>query len=109
MRPWFNCSSTMELAIDAVDNEYGQTPLSWATKKGHEAVLRLLLYKGATVDVVDKSGRTPLSWDAERGHEATARLLLYNGAVIDVVDNRVDQTPLSWAAESGLKAIECSR
>jgi ankyrin repeat protein len=76
----------MELAIDAVDNEYGQTPLSWATKKGHEAVLRLLLYKGATVDVVDKSGRTPLSWDAERGHEAMVQLLLHTRGATNVVD-----------------------
>jgi ankyrin repeat protein len=43
---------------------------------GHEAVIRLLLERGALIDVTDKHGRTPLSLAAGNGHEAIVRLLL---------------------------------
>jgi ankyrin repeat protein len=39
-------------------------------KNGHEAVVKLLLEKGAELESKDKDGRTPLSWAAENGHEA---------------------------------------
>ena len=32
---------------------YGQTPLSWAAENGHEAVVKLLLEKGAELDSKD--------------------------------------------------------
>ncbi len=48
--------------------------LAWAVEKGHEAVVRLLLEKGATPD------QQALSWAAGNGHEAVVRLLLEKGA-----------------------------
>ncbi|KAL4888349.1 ankyrin repeat-containing domain protein [Aspergillus ambiguus] len=36
--------------INVVD-QFGQTPLSWAAEKGHEAVIKLLLERGAAVNV----------------------------------------------------------
>jgi ankyrin repeat protein len=33
--------------LESKDDEYGQTPLSWAARNGHEAVVKLLLEKGA--------------------------------------------------------------
>jgi ankyrin repeat protein len=38
----------------------GQTPLSWATRHGHEAVVMLLLERGAELETKDKDGQTPL-------------------------------------------------
>src|SRR5262249_22558006 len=56
----------------------GHTPLFWAARNGHGAVVKLLLETGK-VDVDSKDGRfglTPLSWAARNGHEAVVKLLL---------------------------------
>jgi ankyrin repeat protein len=46
-----------------------------------EAVVRLLLGKGANVATKDKNGRTALHFAAAGRHEAVVRLLLEMGAV----------------------------
>ena len=51
--------------LDSEDRR-GQTPLSLAAEKGHEAEVKLLLEKGAELDSKDRRGRTPLSWVAKR-------------------------------------------
>jgi hypothetical protein len=73
---------TGKVEVDSKDNEYGQTPLSWAAENGYEAVVKLLLKTGK-VEVDSKSGfgRTPLSWAAANGHEAVVKLLLETGKV----------------------------
>ena len=60
---------------------YGQTPLSRAAEKGHEAVVKLLLETGE-VDINSKNqdNQTPLSLAAEQGHEAVVKLLREKGA-----------------------------
>jgi ankyrin repeat protein len=82
----------------------GQTPLSLAAEKGHEAVVALLHKQGADVDSKDKNGQTPLSWATESGHEAAAKRLLEQGAEVNSKDKN-GQTPLSWAAENGHEAV----
>ena len=56
----------------------GMTPLIWASRYGHEGVVRLLLRKkNIQPDEQDtNSGRTALSWASENGHEGVVRLLL---------------------------------
>ncbi|OJJ83539.1 ankyrin repeat domain-containing protein, partial [Aspergillus glaucus CBS 516.65] len=51
------------------------TPLFWAARNGHEAVVNLLLEKGADTSTTDKDGRTPLFWAARNGNEAVVKLL----------------------------------
>ncbi|OBT67655.1 hypothetical protein VE03_03419 [Pseudogymnoascus sp. 23342-1-I1] len=57
-----------------------------ATDNGNEALVNLLLEKGADVDSKDSYGRTPLSWATEKGNEAAVKLLLEKGATVDSTD-----------------------
>jgi ankyrin repeat protein len=88
-------------------DSYGRTPLSWAAANGHEAVVKLLVEKGAEMETKDKdsSGQTPLSWAASRGHEAVVKLLLEKGAELETKDSKYSRTPLSYAAENGHEAV----
>ncbi|KAH7113154.1 hypothetical protein B0J13DRAFT_515595 [Dactylonectria estremocensis] len=82
------------------------TDLMVASYCGHEAVVKLLLEKGADVQAKDRYyGGTPLWWAAQNGHEAAVvKLLLENGADVEAKD-RFGQTSLSWAAAKGRKAV----
>ncbi|KAL9570475.1 hypothetical protein ACKAV7_005406 [Fusarium commune] len=83
----------------------GRTALLWAAEHGHEAIVRLLLDRGAYTEAVDKwEGRTPLSWAAERGHEVVVQLLLDWDGYIEAADDD-GWTPLLRAAENGHEAI----
>ncbi|RTE69552.1 hypothetical protein BHE90_016067 [Fusarium euwallaceae] len=89
--------------IDASDS-HGQTPLWMAAANGHEAIVRLLLDRGAHTEAADGPGRTPLSRAAANGHEAIVRLLLDRGAHTEAAD--IDGgTPLWHAAGNGHEAI----
>ncbi|KAK9441880.1 Pfs, NB-ARC and Ankyrin domain protein [Metarhizium brunneum] len=90
--------------IDIRDRN-GRTPLSWAAWNGHEAVVKLLLEKGANIEAIDNLyDQTPLLWAAGDGHEAVVKLLLEKGADIKAKDD-TGQTPLSWAAKNGHEAV----
>ena len=60
---------------------------------GHEAVVKLLLEKGAELEAKDSDGRTPLRRAAENGHEAVVKLLLEKDAELEAKDS-FGRTPL---------------
>jgi hypothetical protein len=68
-------------------NRHGDTALMSATDKGHEAIVRRLLEKGAQVDAVNPSGITALSAAAWKGHRTIVSLLLENRAEINLTTN----------------------
>jgi hypothetical protein len=72
----------------------GRAPLSWATEKGYEDIVKVLLKNKADPNSKDQSGRTPLSWAAGNGHEGIVRLLLETKADLDLKD-KDGRTPLS--------------
>ncbi|KAF5013622.1 hypothetical protein FDECE_383 [Fusarium decemcellulare] len=56
-----NKADQFGMDIDEKDSE-GRTPLMLAAGIGNEAIVRLLLDKGAHLEAADLGGRTPLSW-----------------------------------------------
>jgi ankyrin repeat protein len=71
---------------------------------GYEAMVKLLVEKGADLESKDSDGRTPLSWAAENGYEAVVKLLVEKGADLESRD-RVGRTSLSWAAGNGYETV----
>ncbi|KAH6855416.1 ankyrin repeat-containing domain protein [Chaetomium sp. MPI-CAGE-AT-0009] len=80
------------------------TPVFWAVEKGREGLVKLLLDKGAVIDVETSTGQTPLSRAAEKGHDGIVKLLLSKGATIGAAAGTSKMT-LSWAAEQGYESI----
>jgi ankyrin repeat protein len=71
------------LAKGAKVNQPGWTALHYAAASGDDAIVRLLLARGAQVDALSplKSGAyTPMMMAAREGHDATALLLIAHGA-----------------------------
>ena len=85
----------------------GFTPLHYASSRGHEAVVWLLLRAGfdASAQAVDKS--TPLHAAAGGGHLSVLRLLVAFGARVNGQDE-FGETPLHAAAKQGdVHAVSC--
>jgi ankyrin repeat protein len=93
----------LRILLDNTDNE-DLTPLWYAVSGGHEAVVLLLLQKGAKVNAKCRDGRTPLFEAVVRGNEEIVRLLLDKGADIEA-NSRGLQTPLHCAATSGNEEV----
>jgi len=73
-------------------------------RDGHEAVVRLLIEKGAKVNSYGSRWSDALGWAAENGHEAVVRLLLESGANLHS-NAPAGRTPLWWAARNGHEAV----
>jgi hypothetical protein len=85
----------------------GCTPLFFAAKQGHLAVVELLLSRQAAADVLTKDRETPLMACSSNGHEAVVRLLLAGAAVNTVnIARTVDSaTALCLAARKGFDRV----
>lgn len=81
-------------------DQYNQTPLSWASAKGHRIIVKMLLERGADLESHDSFEQTPLLRAAKNGHKAVVSLLLEKDAETESKDI-MSQTPLLWAAENG--------
>ena len=96
----------VQLFVINLRDKHGQTPLSLAAEKGHEAVVKLLLITGqADVNSKNKHGRTPLWLAAEKGHEAVVKQLLMTGQADVNSKDKNKQTPLLLAVEKGHEAV----
>lgn len=71
----------MEEILDwEAKSTFGDTPLSLAAQRGHEAIVKLLLEKGAGLGARDDDAKALLFYAVGEGHEAIVKLLLENGA-----------------------------
>ena len=87
-------------------NENSETPLSFAAKKGHIAIVELFLSRDdVNADHKVKFGNTPLALAARNGHESVVKLLLSRNDVDVHSENSWNFTPLSEAARSGHEAV----
>ncbi|KAK4210289.1 hypothetical protein QBC37DRAFT_35880 [Rhypophila decipiens] len=105
--------------LNARDDTYGRTALSWAAGNGLPGVCKLLikgsgnrfkgyfkqiLKLGAEVDLLDWHRRTALSYAVWNGHKAVVELLVKNRAQVSVEDQN-GGTPLSYAVCNGREDI----
>lgn len=83
--------------------EFNLTPLHLAAREGKQAVVSLLLAKGAAVNEVSTGGYTPLHLAALHGYTNIADTLLKKGAEVNARDTD-GKTPLELAASQGKTA-----
>ena len=72
--------------------------------EGHDAIVQMLLQRGATVDLTNKDQRSPLGIACAKGHAAVVSLLLGAGANVSHVDKWGD-TPLAEATSNGHDSV----
>lgn len=72
----------------------------WACYKGRTKSAKLLIEKGADVNMYGSYSVTCLGWAAGRGHTEIVKDLLARGAKVNVGD-KYGTTPLIWAARKG--------
>ena len=70
------------IKIDIVDN-YGRTPLSYASQRGSTVSALYLLERGAVLDHQDKEGNTPLGISLLNHHSDYALMLLQKGSNVN--------------------------
>jgi len=85
--------------INTQDDEQKWTPLHYSIYSGRIDVARLLLARGADVNLVTRGGETPLHFAASELNAEMVRLLLDAGADVTVKDGTPNHnTPLDNAA-----------
>lgn len=83
--------------IDAVGGDLKSTPLQWATRQGHLAMVVQLIKRGADYNILDGEGCNALHLAAQFGHTAIVAYLVAKGIDIDASDAN-GMTALMWSA-----------
>ncbi|XP_063924620.1 ankyrin repeat and protein kinase domain-containing protein 1-like [Zophobas morio] len=84
--------------IDSFQYPEGQPPLSQAISHAHRSIVKILLEKNASVNVVDCNGYSPLIHAILKGNSTIASMLINAGADINSCFD-FGYTPLAIAAE----------
>ncbi|MCJ1472419.1 hypothetical protein MMC13_001067 [Lambiella insularis] len=77
-------------------DSFGNQPLLWAARNGHEFAVKLLLDRQVSVAAKNNEGVTALYWAANNGHASIVLLLLKRGANCRPKD-KIGWTPLHRA------------
>ncbi|MGP0043531.1 MAG: ankyrin repeat domain-containing protein [Syntrophobacteraceae bacterium] len=100
---WVECLLSEGADINAAKGEYKTTVLMEAAVRGNQGVMRLLLEKGANVNMADQDGWTALMGATVQGLVEPVKLLLENGADVSA-KNHNGETALVMA--TGMKHAE---
>ncbi|UKZ78708.1 hypothetical protein TrVFT333_006454 [Trichoderma virens FT-333] len=89
-----------------VEDTWKREPLWYAVQNGYEAIVKLLLARGANVNAAaGDNGRTALQAAAENGYQAIVEKLLVAGADVNAAAGDNGRTALQAAAENGYQEI----
>uniref|UniRef100_A0A4W5PSF3 Uncharacterized protein n=1 Tax=Hucho hucho TaxID=62062 RepID=A0A4W5PSF3_9TELE len=99
--------SVCDLDVFDKDQYYVITPLLFATAKGHQQCVQILIDAGADVNgLATGLSRTPLLIASQEGHEGCVEVLLKHGADPNLPCNiSFPQLPIHAAAENGHSSI----
>ena len=82
----------------------GESLLHVATKSGHLSMVKLLLEKGAEINVQDESGNTPLHYASANGKKDVVKYLLDKEADVSIV-NAKEQLAIDYSNIKGFNEI----
>jgi len=83
--------------LDAVDSQ-GHTALLWASYKGLEIIMKILLEHGADPTIADPTGRLPLHWTGRLDSPICTKLLLQASPkwTVNFQDGNERLAPVHW-------------
>ena len=84
--------------------QYGQTPLHYASYYNHIETTELLIERGADVEAKDEWEMTPLHWASCKNRIETAKLLIEKGADLEAKCNK-GKTPFDWACSDEMEEL----
>merc|ERR1712232_1360072 len=70
-----------------ISDEAGDSPLHWAIREGHPAIVKILLHEGADKNARNEDGETPLFFATTLQEAEVAQLLIASGARVSDVNN----------------------
>jgi ankyrin repeat protein len=82
-------------------DEYGMTPLMYASEVGDRDLVLALINMGADVNAREIEGRTPLMFASHVGHVKVVMLLIMKGADVNAAEREKHYTALMLAAMEG--------
>lgn len=91
---WLLSSSSLSLEVR---DFFGNTPLHCAVKARASNIIKILLARGAAINVPNNSNQTPLHLACYHGHESAVEILLNAGASVSACDNLHLHVPLHMA------------
>ncbi len=84
--------------------QYGNTPLHWASIENRIELAKLLIERGADVNAKRNDEETPLHTASWKNRIETAKLLIEKGADLEAKCNK-GKTPFDWARSDEMKEL----
>jgi ankyrin repeat protein len=67
-------------------DRFGNTPLVWASERGHTKVAEILIEAGSDIDIQNRNGFTPLMRAVEAGQTEMVEYLIEKGSDLTIED-----------------------